>query len=192
MQKIYLASASERRADLLKQIGLEFEVVKAHINEEFEEHELPHEIVMRLAKEKAEAAIKRIKEKQGIVIAADTIVVLDAEIIGKPRSMAGSERMLRRLSGQRHEVLTGFAIIRLEDGKTVIDYESTDVEFRHLKPKEMFEYSRKNESRDAAGGYMIQGVAAKFVRSIEGEYSNVVGLPLCRISELLLHEFDLK
>jgi len=190
MQKIYLASTSERRADLLKQIGLEFEIIKAHVNEEFAEHELPHEIVMRLAKEKAEAAIKKIKDKKGIVIAADTIVVLDAEIIGKPRSMAGGERMLHRLSGNRHEVLTGFAIIRLEDGKTVIDYEGTDVEFRYLTKKECFEYSRKNESRDAAGGYMIQGMGAKFVRSIEGEYSNVVGLPLCRVSEILMHEFS--
>ena len=190
MQKVFLASRSPRRSDLLTQIGLAHEIVKPHVREELLEHELPHELVARLAAEKLNVAAKKIKDKEGIIIAADTIVTYGGEILGKPRSMNDGAAMLQKLSGKTHEVLTGFAIRDIKRDYTIVDYEATTVEFRKLTDKEILKYSRLNESRDAAGSYAIQGAAAKFVKRIEGEYANVVGLPVGRIMEILTEEFD--
>jgi len=189
--KIYLASSSERRSALLTQIGLAHTVIKPHLREEPKEHELAHELAMRLAHEKALIAINKVKELGGIVIAADTVALFKGEIMGKPRSINGAAAMLEKLSGQKHEMITGFAIIDIASGKTIIDYEATTVEFRKLTEKEIKAYSKLNESRDAAGAYSIQKGAAKFVRRLEGEYTNVVGLPLGRITEILNEEFKL-
>ena len=189
MSKIYLASSSEMRSELLIQVGLKHIVVKPHVREQTFECELAHEMVMRLAHEKAKAAIKKIKEKHGIVIAADTIALFKGEIVGKPRSINGGAVMLSKLSGDSHEMLTGFVIVDIETKKTVIDYEATTIEFRKLTQKEIKNYSKLNESRDAAGAYSISKGAAKFVRRIDGEYTNVVGLPIGRITEILNEEF---
>jgi len=192
MPKIYLASSSERRSELLNQIGLDHTVIKPHVHEEIMECEVAHEMVMRLAHVKALTAIKKIEDKTGIVIAADTVALFRGEIMGKPRSINGGAGMLSKLSGNTHEALTGFAIIDMESGKTIVDYESTTVEFRKLTEQEIKTYSKLNESRDAAGAYSISKGAAKFVRRLEGEYTNVAGLPLGRITEILNEEFLFK
>lgn len=189
-QKIILASGSPRRAELLKQIGIEHEVISPKVAEDFDEYMLPHEIVMTLALRKAQAVINKIKEDDAIIIAADTVVVYRGEVIGKPGSVKAARELMREFSGREHEVLTGVAVIRKGDEKTVVDYESTMVEFRKLTDKEIDEYGKKNECRDKAGGYAAQGIAAKFITRIEGEYTNVVGLPLGRLTEILNEEFS--
>jgi septum formation protein len=163
--------------------------VSSKVREDFDEYMLPHEVVMTLALRKAKAVAKKILEDDALIIAADTVVVFEGEVIGKPGSVKAGQDMIKRLSGERHEVLTGVAIMRKGDDKTVVDYESTIVEFRDLTEKEIAEYGKKNECRDKAGGYAIQGIAGKFVTRIEGEYSNVVGLPLGRLTEILNEEF---
>ncbi|GHV18723.1 septum formation protein Maf [Clostridia bacterium] len=189
MRKIILASGSPRRSELLTQVGLEHKIIRSNVREDYDEYLLPQEIVMTLALRKARDVAKKTTEANALIIAADTVVVFKGEVLGKPKNAKNSKEMLEKLSDNRHEVLTGIALIRLEDGKTIVDYESTTVEFRHITRKEITEYSRKNESRDKAGGYAIQGAAAKFVSNIEGEYTNVVGLPLCRIAEILNEQF---
>ncbi|MDR1101356.1 MAG: Maf family protein [Clostridiales bacterium] len=189
MQKIILASASPRRSELLTQIGAEHKVVRANVREDYDECLLPHEIVMTLALRKARDVAKKTLETDAIVIGADTVVILGGNILGKPKSVKNAKDTLEKLSGKKHEVLTGIALIRLSDGKTVVDYEDTQVTFRKLTDREIEEYSKKNESRDKAGGYAIQGIAGKFVKKITGEYANVVGLPLCRLTEILEEQF---
>jgi len=183
-QKIILASASPRRSELLAQIGLEHIVVTSNVSEDFDGEMLPQEVVIVLAVRKAQAVSKK-AARNSIIIAADTMVVLGTEVLGKPNSVKEAMEMLQKLSGQQHEVFTGIAVIRTSDGKVVVDYGKTTVRFRKLTDAEIAQYSETAEWRDKAGGYAIQGIAAKFVESIEGEYSNVVGLPLCKLSEIL-------
>jgi septum formation protein len=171
--KLVLASRSPRRAELLRAAGIDFTVRAADVDETPQPNEDPRDYCVRLAKEKAGALSASPDE---IVLAADTTVVFGNEILGKPLDEADATRMLRGLSGRRHEVITA---ICLRCGNVVIaDVESTAVWFAALSDSEIKEYVASGEPMDKAGAYGIQGLASKFIERIEGSYSNVVGLPV--------------
>lgn len=189
--KIILASASPRRRELLAQIGLKFEVITSDTDESFDDSMLVEEIVKKLAFEKAHAVAKQVSG-DSIVIGADTVVYYEGVILGKPQNEAQAREMLTMLSGNTHEVLTGFAVIRLGDNKVAVDYEKTNVTFRSLSEGEIDIYIKTKEPFDKAGAYGIQGLGATFVSGINGDYNNVVGLPLCSLSQCLKNEFNIK
>jgi septum formation protein len=170
---LILASQSPRRRELLAAAGIPFEVRVAGIPEEILPGERCQDHVRRLAREKASAVRRSDGEA---VLGADTVVVVDEEILGKPTDVADGRRMLRKLSGRDHEVITGVAI--LHDGGVVIDYCRTVVHFASLSDAEIDAYLASGEPDDKAGAYAIQGLASKFIDRIEGDYCNVVGLPV--------------
>lgn len=182
--RLILASASPRRAELLTAAGFRFEVASADIDERCLDGEAPTAYVERLAVEKAARAFARMGEPADVVVlAADTAVVVDGEILGKPRDLADSARMLRRLSGRTHEVLTG--VCARTAGDTLAVVESTAVRVVALSEADVAWYVASGEGMDKAGGYGIQGLASRFVARIEGSYSNVVGLPVAVVTTLL-------
>jgi septum formation protein len=182
---IYLASKSPRRKKLLKQINLKFKVVHAEIEEKILKHETPVHNVKRLSLEKLEKSKEVIKK--GIIITADTIVVLDGKVIGKPKDKKDAFRILSRLSGRTHYVYTGFTVFNSVNGKTINDYEKTAVTFRKLEPEEITDYINSGSPMDKAGAYGIQDdFGAVFVKKINGCYYNVVGLPLSKVYNSLL------
>jgi septum formation protein len=184
---LILASASPRRTHLLKQIGLRFTVVPAHVDESIDELLPPYEHVTILAERKARAVAQRLGE--GVVLGADTIVVLDGGIINKPADAADARRMLRMLSGRRHEVYTGFTLMDASDSRSITGWERTEVWFRVLEDQEIAAYVAAGSPMDKAGAYGIQDdYGAVFVEKISGDFYNVVGLPLCRVF-LALREF---
>jgi len=186
---VVLASGSPRRRDLLTQIGLAFSVQISQADETIPEGMSPHLAVQTLSLLKAADVAKQV-EKNAVVIAADTIVVLDGEILTKPKDEEDAARMLARLSGREHSVLTGMTVLRRRDGKSVSVTEETKVHFRALSEKEILSYVNSNEPLDKAGAYGIQGLGGLFVEKIEGDYYNVVGLPLCLLGNVLQTEFD--
>jgi nucleoside triphosphate pyrophosphatase len=177
--KIILASASPRRSELLESAGIRFDVVPGHIDETPFAGELPVAHVLRLAEEKAREVAGR--EAARFFIGADTIVVCSGEIMGKPRDCADAERMLGKLSGVVHEVITGFALFDQERQTTVRQAVTTRVFFKTLDLAEIRAYVATGCPLDKAGAYAIQGGAAYMVERIEGSYTNVVGLPLCEV-----------
>lgn len=177
---LILASASPRRHELLLAAGIEHVVRAAAISEERRPHEPPTHMVMRLAEEKARAVEHADDE---IVLGADTVVCLDDAVLGKPVSDEDARRMLRLLSGRDHHVYTGICI--LAKGATIRDVANTRVFFEHMEENEIEEYIRSGEPRDKAGAYAIQGRGSKFVRSIQGCYQNVVGLPVSLVYRYL-------
>ncbi len=178
-QKIYLASSSPRRKKLMEQIGLTFEVVKVKTPEKIKKYETPIRIVKRISQEKLQAAKEKISS--GIIITADTIVVLNKQILGKPRNKKDAARILNLLSGNTHFVYTGFTIFNHKNLKTISDYEKTLVEFRQLTKDEIKAYIESGSPMDKAGAYGIQDdFGAVFVNKINGCYYNVVGLPLSK------------
>jgi len=177
--RLILASASPRRADLLRAAGYVFEVMAADVDESRRDGESPREYVRRLAMEKSAA----IRVADAVVLGADTTVVVDGEILGKPRDEHESAAMLRRLSGRRHDVITGVSV-RL-DGAEVGRVDTTGVYFSLLTDADVAWYVASGEGRDKAGGYAIQGLASRFVLRIDGSYSNVVGLPVALVAELM-------
>lgn len=178
---IVLASGSPRRRELLEGLGLSFEICPAKGEEHAPEGAGPAETVQALALAKAEEVAKL--HPQSLVIAADTIVWADDRILGKPRDEAEAVAMLSLLSDNSHEVYTGVAIIFGE--KTICQSECTKVFFRRLSQEEIDAYVRTGEPMDKAGAYGIQGRAAMMVQRIEGDYFNVMGLPLCRLGQML-------
>lgn len=174
--KIILASASPRRAELLKQIGVEFELVSSQAEERPHPDETPADYTMRIARAKV-IAVARNREA-GLVLGADTVVVLDGHLIGKPETVADARTMLRQLSGKWHAVLTGVALYDVETGHEVADYEKTLVKFAQLSDAEIDWYVRTGEPMDKAGAYGIQGLGGLFIDEIAGNYYNVVGLPI--------------
>lgn len=193
-RRIYLASRSPRRRELLKQIGVAFEVLLlredlrrgADIDEVLAPGEPPVDYVTRIARAKAEVGWRQIVSRALLphpVLAADTCVVLDDEILGKPDGAEHARRMLARLSGQRHQVLTAVAVAAQDHVETALS--ASTVEFRELEDEEIRRYVASGEPLDKAGAYAIQGRAAVFVRAIAGSYSGVVGLPLFETAELL-------
>jgi septum formation protein len=183
--QIYLASKSPRRRKLLKQIAINFKSFSVDLDEDIIDGEHPVRTVKRLALHKSEAAIKKIKS--GIVITADTIVVLNNEIIGKPKNKKDAFDILSGLSGKTHAVYTGFVICNICSGRKIVDYEKTKVTFRKLLPEEIRNYIETGSPMDKAGAYGIQDdFGAVFVEKINGCYYNVVGLPLAKFYKRLM------
>jgi septum formation protein len=178
---VYLASASPRRSELLRQIGVPFQVRPAAIVEDALAGEQPEAYVVRLATAKAETIWASGDSRP--VLAADTAVVLDGAVLGKPKDAAEAERMLGRLSGRAHRVLTAVALRDGDDRVTLLS--ASEVRFRTTTEAERLAYCATGEPFDKAGGYGIQGHAAVFVEELRGSYSNVVGLPLFETAALL-------
>ncbi|WAJ36757.1 Maf family protein [Pseudomonas sp. GOM7] len=184
MAELFLASASPRRRELLVQIGVPCVTQIASIDETPLPDELPKAYVERLAREKARAGLQALgAPADAVVLGADTSVVIDDEILGKPQDFADFQQMLRRLSARTHQVMTAVALVSRE--REVAQVVSSDVTFRALSEAEIAAYWASGEPCDKAGGYGIQGLAAVFVSRIEGSYSAVVGLPLCETAQLL-------
>ena len=180
---LVLASASPRRSELLESAGISFRVVPADICEKPLPEEEPVDHVLRLAEEKAKAAAAATEGR--FFLGADTIVLCQGEIMGKPKDAADAERMLKKLSGIPHEVVTGYAIFDKERNGAVREAVRTKVYFKKLRDEEIASYIATGCPFDKAGAYAIQGGAAHMVQRIEGSYTNVVGLPLCEVVESL-------
>jgi septum formation protein len=178
--KLILASTSPRRAQILKEAGLTFSVLSSAVDETPLQEEIPQQLVQRLADAKAELVAAR-TIGPAIVIAADTVVTLDGNILGKPKSTEDARRMLEQLSGRTHAVLTGVSVIRLPDMERRQFVESTLVHFDQISGEEILRYLATEEPYDKAGAYAIQGRAGRYIPRIEGCYFNVVGLPLSRV-----------
>jgi septum formation protein len=179
---LILASASPRRAELLRAAGFDFTIVPVEIDERPRDGEPPPAYVERLAREKAQAAIG--DESSAIVLAADTTVVIDGVLLGKPADAREAAEMLSCLSGRTHEVLTGVAVAPAK-GSMMTSVESTRVRFIRLTPEDIDWYLASGEPFGKAGAYGIQGRASRFIDRIEGSYSNVVGLPISTVWRLL-------
>lgn len=184
-----LASASPRRAEILRHAGFDFEVFPASIDETRLPREAASAYVRRVAKLKARTAMRRLRtsgrKDYSAIVAADTVVAIGEYVLGKPRSEDDARRMLRRLSGKWHEVFTGLAVLVKEPQRTIVVVEKTRVEFAQLSMREIDEYIRTEEPFDKAGGYAIQGKGGKFILRIDGCYFNVMGLPLARLYAIL-------
>ena len=184
MRNIVLASSSPRRKDLLRQIKLPFEIIPSEIDENISELTgTPAQKAEQLAYQKAKDVSNRVK--RGLVLGADTIVVIDDEILGKPKDSEDAFQMLKKLSGKEHEVITGICLIDLDKNIELIQHETTIVQFTELDDEKIRTYIKSGEAFDKAGSYAAQGVGAIFVKGIKGCYSNVVGLPLTRLSDML-------
>lgn len=181
-----LASKSPRRQYLLKQAGLDFLVVPSRLDENKMAKNAPEEYVIKLAEAKAEDVAQKYPESW--VIGADTIVVIGDAILGKPRSKDDARNMLLRLSGQTHQVYTGFAVCCKAEKRLFSQVVKTDVLFKELSDEEIQWYIHTPEPFDKAGAYAIQGMGTFLVRSIHGSYTNVVGLPVCEVIEFLIKE----
>lgn len=184
--KIYLASASPRRRELLSQFGVECEALPSNLLEVHQTNEVPTEYVMRVARDKAQFVAKLIKERdlpEHPVLGADTEVVLDGEILGKPGNRAHGMEMLRRLAGRTHEVLS--AVCVLDRGKEYTALNTSCVTFGPLTEQEIAQYWDTSEPVDKAGAYAIQGKAAGYISKLEGSYSGVMGLPLYELADIL-------
>ena len=180
---VWLASRSPRRAELLRTLGVRFAVLDLEIDESVRQHEAPEDYVARLARAKAAAGIAAMPA-HAPVLAADTTVVVDGEILGKPRDRADGLRMLDQLAGRAHTVLTGVALA-LPDGSWSTVTVCTSVVMRALSAAEKAAYWSSGEPLDKAGGYAVQGLGGALVARIDGSYSNVVGLPLAETLALL-------
>jgi septum formation protein len=178
---LVLASQSPRRAELLQRLGLDFEIVPADIDESYVDHEMPADHAERLAREKAFSVAQQ--RPDALVVGSDTIVVLDADVLGKPRDEREAVRMLLRLSGREHQVFTGVAVAsgtRLES-----DLQRVVVRFRNLSERECEEYAATGEPLDKAGAYGIQGYGSALVEAIHGDYFAVMGLPVVCVLKLV-------
>ena len=178
--KLHLASSSPRRRQILERMGLDFTAAGVDVDERQHPGETADIMVVRLAVEKAIAADS---EPGTVVLGADTTVVLDGEVFGKPVDRADALRMLAALSGRRHQVMTGVAV--RSGGSTASVLSVTEVEFREISPDEALEYWQSGEPRGKAGAYAIQGIAGAFVEKIAGSYTGVIGLPVLETAELL-------
>ncbi|MBA3582532.1 MAG: septum formation inhibitor Maf [Gammaproteobacteria bacterium] len=178
---IYLASQSPRRRELLSQIAVSFTVINAAIDEAQYKDELPKDYVTRLAQQKAQAGAAQCADGNP-VLGADTIVVLDQQILGKPRDAAHARDMLLQLSGNTHQVMTAVSVAHGQQQKTLVSI--SDVRFRVMTDNEIKDYCATEEPLDKAGAYAIQGQAAVFIEHLSGSYSGVMGLPLFETAQL--------
>ena len=182
LPKLVLASGSPRRAEILASVGWPFEKIVAGIDESIHNNETPQEYVKRLAEGKAREAAKKVLN--GLILGADTTVVIDEHILGQPKDENDAKRMLQLLSGKWHEVLTGVALLNVENNIAIIDCETTRVRFAGLSNEEIDWYVHSGEPMGKAGAYGIQGKASLFIETIEGDYFNVVGLPIRLVYEM--------
>ena len=185
--KLILASASPRRAEILRNAGIQFEIRKTDVDESRIVGELPGDYVRRLALAKALSAATEYRDPvdETLILGADTVVVVDADILGKPASQDDARSMLRRLSGRIHEVHTGLALLRKPGTMQRVVEEITRVHFASLSEREIEDYIATGEPFDKAGAYGIQGIGGRYVTRIEGCYFNVMGLPLAQLWSLL-------
>ena len=185
-KKIILASASPRRRELLTQIGLTFEVVVSETEEKITSTE-PAKVVEELSMQKAEAVWEKLAQNHNIIVGADTVVACDGKILGKPSDVENAVEMLRLLQGRGHEVYTGVTVLYEENGeKRVLTFhEKTTVHFYPMTEAQIREYVATGDPMDKAGSYGIQGFCARYIRGIEGDYNNVVGLPAGRVYQEL-------
>ncbi|MBF0413493.1 MAG: septum formation inhibitor Maf [Desulfamplus sp.] len=206
IQKLTLASQSPRRKELLEQAGVDFEIMPADIEEIVMPSELPDDYVKRLSREKAQFVAERVAQQSIVkktvvdknycsqnntvtwVLGADTTVVMGDILLEKPTSDDDARKMLQTLSGKTHIVYTGFTLCCQSEGKVITRSVKTDVLFKNLTVREIDWYISTREPFDKAGGYAIQGLGAFMVKSINGSYSNVVGLPVCEVMEILMQE----
>jgi septum formation protein len=181
--KLILASASPRRAEILRNAGFEFSVQPAHVDESRLLNEGAEDYVRRLARTKAKVVANLMEgsDSGAVVIGADTVVLAEDQILGKPAGALDARRMLRLLSGKRHEVLSGLSVIGDPRGPEYTDAEKTSVHFLPLSERDIEEYVATGEPFDKAGAYGIQGIGGRFISGIEGCYFNVMGLPLSRL-----------
>jgi septum formation protein len=176
LPRLILASASPRRVELLRQLGLDFEIIPARVEEIEDAHLSPFELCQLNAHRKARAVAKKIPD--ALVLAADTLVFLETEIFSKPRDVAEAERMLARLQGRAHQVVTGVSLIHLRGYRERLFAVNTEVRFRPLTAEQIRDYLAKVNPLDKAGGYAIQEHGERIVAGISGSFSNVIGLPL--------------
>lgn len=186
---IILASASPRRKEILGNTNVEFTVIKSEIDEVILDNEKPQQVVMRLAFEKCLDIAS--KHEEDLVIGADTIVVLDDKILGKPKDENEAYRMIKSLSNRTHQVITGISLINLQSNTKIIDCVVSNVKFKDLSEEDIRDYLQTNESLDKAGAYGIQGYGALLVEEIQGDYFNIVGLPISKLSDLLKEHFGI-
>ena len=184
--RIILASGSPRRRALLHDLGLEFEVYKPDVDESHSTDENPEALCARLSRLKAEAGARKFPD--ALVIAADTIVVIDGHVLGKPMNREDAVKMLAALQGREHEVLTGLSVCM--NGRILTHTEHTRVKFRPLSDAEIRAYVSTGECDDKAGAYAVQGKGSLLVEGLQGDYFNVVGLPVCRLG-MMLHELGI-
>ena len=193
MEKIVLASASPRRRELLEQIGIKFDIVVSNEPEdEINKNLSPENYTSELALMKACNAAKKLtgtKRRNSLIIAADTVVYSDEIILGKPKDKEDAFRILKGLSGKTHEVYTGVCVMRLSDGYAVSESVKTSVVFKNLPDSMIKKYIETGEPMDKAGAYGIQGKGAVLVKEIDGDYFNVVGLPVSTLYDMLVSEF---
>jgi septum formation protein len=183
MKKIILASASPRRKELLEKIGLKFEVEPSNHEEAIPSGVEPHEFAQKISLKKAKVIAS--KHENAIVIAADTFIVFGNQIMGKPHTETEARKMLEAINGQSHYVITGFSILDAGRNKTLSRSVETKVSLKTLTPAEIDAYVKSKEPLDKAGAYAIQGLGAVIVERIEGDYYNVMGLPLNALTEAL-------
>ncbi len=183
MKKIILASASQRRRELLEKLGLKFEVEPSNSEEKIIPGLRPHELAKSLSLEKAKAVAS--KYKNALIIAADTFGVLNGKILGKPHTETEAKIMLETINGKPHLVITGFTIIDTASNKAISNSVETKVYIKRLTPDEINAYVKSKEPLDKAGGYAIQGLGSVIVEKIEGDFFNVIGLPLNALAESL-------
>ncbi len=181
--QLILASESPRRYELLKQVGLDFDAIPSGVVEDFFSTESPRNHVLRLAEAKAMEVASKYPDRW--VVAADTLVYIHRSILGKPKSREEAAEMLRCLSGQKHRVLTGFSVCHSEKGESDQEVVQTAVKMKCLTAAEIEWYVHTGEPFDKAGGYAIQGMGSFMIESIQGSYTNVVGLPLCQLIQML-------
>ena len=181
MRALILASASPRRSELLRNAGILFEVDPADVHEEPLAGEAPIDYAQRLARDKARTVL--IRHPDAVVLGADTVVVVDDHLLEKPANAEDATRMLRQLSGRLHQVITGVCLLAANFQRT--EAEVTQVTFVSMSEQEIFEYVASGEPMDKAGAYGIQGMASRWVERVDGDYFNVVGLPVARVYRML-------
>jgi septum formation protein len=181
--RFILASASPRRIELLNLLGLRFEVMPSNVDEKFMKGEAPRDHVLRLSEEKARMA--SVLHPEAWVMGADTIVIINGNVLGKPRTPDEAKEMLGKLSGRIHTVYTGFTVARKSADIIIRGAVESSVLFREIPEDEMAWYIKTQEPYDKAGGYAVQGMGSFFIKEIHGSYTNVMGLPLCEVVDVL-------
>lgn len=184
-KKIILASASPRRSRLLKSLNIDFDIIPADIEENIDTENFSPELIEKLALEKAQNVAGKVSYP-AVIIGADTVVVIDDHILGKPKNNEEAFQMLSKLSGRTHKVITAIAVIDNELKLNMTEHVISEVTFREISSEEIIEYIKTGEPTDKAGAYAIQGIGSKFISSISGCYENIVGLSITKLAEMLL------